>query len=330
MRRLFLHAGTGKAGSSALQYAFSVESGRLSKEKIAYPESSQVRDRVLKGLPVPGNALAVWSALRARDPCLAFVEIQRLIGNSPHDVLLSNEGIYRATQDHLRTLCASLEKAHLTSRILLIFRPQVDLFASAYLQTLKRGTIEFRDQDHYASTEHARGRANWLLCAEKFESVFGKDHVRVCWYPALVRGRGVVAEAFNWLGVEPPPIDRRVINPTPGREAACVLMLANSGRLGGRRFADRFLAEAAKQNLLGSKVSLSESVARKIELECSDSNAELLRRYCPHLAVEEELVPVKITQKPIDQNLLARLKKLAVEVSTSIGAKMTTAQEVFS
>src|SRR5688572_2675069 len=99
MRRLFLHVGTGKTGSSALQYAFSVASADLAHHGIRYPESADMRSKVLNRVPTAGNARSVRQALK-HGPGRALDEMRSLIGDSG-DVLLSNESLYEASPDYL-------------------------------------------------------------------------------------------------------------------------------------------------------------------------------------------------------------------------------------
>lgn len=318
MRQLFLHVGTVKAGSSALQYAFSKASDEFAARGLSYPQTPEARQRFAANQPIGlGNAALIRRAFATHDRDSGVKLTLDLIASCDGDVLLSNESLFATHRNDLEALKAALVNAGLTTKVFVLFRPQVELFAAAFVQARRSRQAEDDDENSFAIKRHQTGAFDWLACAKKFESVFGQGTVKVGWYPAVVRTHGVIKEAFDWLGVRVPQIEQ-VVNPTPGREAVEILHLARDFER-YHLFRYRFLMELQRNGLLGTKVTLNEQVTRQIEAETRASNAELLRRYCPELSPERELAPATIVPKVIDPDLLQRLRGIATKTAIGTG-----------
>jgi hypothetical protein len=323
-RRLFLHVGAGKTGSSALQHAFTKFSGVLAAQGIRYPERPKLRLKSLAQLPIAGNASTVFRAVQANSAADITTAVHELIVGDG-DILLSNEGLYITSKQNLLQLRQAA--GDMEARILVFFRPQADRFVSGYLQALKAGKIANESVDEFALRHHRIGLHNWLGCAERLQEVFG--NLRVCWYPAVIRGAGVVAEAFDWLGL-PNPQENTVVNPSPGREAAIVLQQANKAGIAKRGFSDRFLLAAQQEASLGTKITLGDGVRNIIDSETRDANFELLRRFCPELVPERELKSqVEPTIEQLDHSLVARLTAIAASTALTLGEDQATVERAF-
>ena len=320
--RLFLHVGTGKTGSSALQNAFALAQDILAQRGIAYPV---IAARGHQTLVSSGNAVRIRKAFREEGAAGAIAAAKELL-DPRLDTLLSNEGLYATSEADLASFRDALHAAGRRTKVLVFFRPQADMLASAYLQRLKANKhLRDIDENEYALAQYKSGHFDWLACAEKLGSVFGIHNLSVRWYPAVLRHGGPVTAAFEWLGISAPHIPQPLINPSPGREAAMVLREANAAGIGGRRFADEFLKRAHDQGLLGSKVTLAPEVHRLIEDESRKANAELLRRYCPDLSPERELASRPTSEPaPLNQKIITDLRKIAGEVAASININKTT------
>jgi hypothetical protein len=329
MRQLFLHVGIGKAGSSALQYAFSKATEDFAARGLTYPQTPEARQRVAMNQPIGlGNAAAIRKAFRTHDPDTAIKLTLDLVGSCNGDILLSNETLFGTRPKDLQALKAALTNVGVgATKVLVFFRPQVELFAAAYVQARRSRGAEHDDENSFAIRRHETGLYDWLACAKKYEAVFGQGTVKVCWYPAVVRTHGVIKEAFDWLGVRVPHIEQ-VVNPTPGYEVIEVLSLAKDIKRYDL-FCYRFLTELQRSGLRGTKVILNEQVTRRIEAETRDSNAELLRHYCPELSVERELAPAKSGSRAIDPNLLRQVTDIAAKVAIEVGPSREAAERTF-
>lgn len=330
MRTLWMHVGTGKAGSSALQYAFTTHADRLATAGIVYKDNPVRQAIVERGIATGGNGADIRSALRSKNVPEA-IRIALDLMNEPGSTLLSNENIFSTKLYVLEAFRDALLRHVSVIKAFVVFRPQVDALPSEFLQTVKDNTRTTRQitPDEFSLDFIRRPRFNLFFCAKKLIRVFGANNVTMCWYPEAIRTGGIVAPAFEWMGVPPPVRDHRVINPSPSHESMLVLQRANAAGIGSRRFSDKFLMAAHDRGLTGTKVTLSESVTRYIERETFATNSALLKAYFPHLSIERELAPVDIAPQTIDREMMAKLTDLAARVARDMNLNAQQIQETF-
>jgi hypothetical protein len=321
-RICFIHAGTGKTGSSAIQYALTKLHDELLDRGYDYPDISENFYKALAHKPTTGNAGIV--AAKVRDGRLdEAVELLRPLAGDPHHLILSCEGFSNYRPELLKGFGESLRSLGYEPRCLVFFRPQADRIVSSYLQQVKTMKVPNDSTlDEYAaqlvSREKISNRYNWLVRAENLERAFGDLTVK--WYPAVTRSGplGVMQATFDWLGVrsllDAAAMDVQTINPTPGREALQVLRQVNASGRGGKRFADLLLLEAHRKKMLGSKVALSPELAQRIHDEYSASNLQLITRYCRDVSPAELVLRVAPAED-VDENLVSRLEQMANEIA---------------
>jgi hypothetical protein len=326
-RICYLHVGTGKTGSSAIQYALTKSAGALHQAGYLYPDASDNFERVLALKPTAGNGLRVNTRIHLGDIGKALEQLSAYVQDPSH-LILSSEGFVNAQEEHLVAFGAGLRRLGYRTRSLVFYRHQHDMVVSSYLQQVKSDkmdpTLNLAD---YASDRYSRPRnpMNWLLRTGRLERAF--DDVTVKWYPALSREgpNGVVDAVFRWLGLPPPTAEHAaIVNPTPGREALSVLRELNARGQGGKRIADELLARAYGAGLLGSKVVIDVDVAQAIHAAMYESNAELLRRYCPELDPAAELtLPFKdkSDNRALNEDVVAELRGMADEIVSRVGTE---------
>jgi hypothetical protein len=311
--KLFVHAGTAKTGTSAVQSAFAEHQKVLEQQGYQYPDLAGKFERAGAGLPTTGNASVLLRLLKedAVDEALATLKPYQ-----GQHLILSHEAFANIARTNDEAVLRFVEGARALGFdpcALVMFRPQTEFIPSFYLQQIKEDKTSLRLDDYLAEDATScrlRTRYNWLRYAKPMKEAFGPG-LKVMWYPAVMRGQGVIAEAFRWLGLEPLPVQARLVNPSPGAEPLAVLRAANEAGNGGRHFADRFLVEAEKREWLGHKVALGEAEVRRIEEATYPTNERLLRRFCPGLSIEEELAPANVLPAQMDDALVARLEELA-------------------
>jgi hypothetical protein len=313
---LFVHAGTAKTGTSAVQSAFTEHRQALERQGYQYPDLAGKFERAGAGLPTTGNASVLLRLIKdgAIDEALATLKPYQ----GKH-LILSHEAfanIARTNDEAVLRFVDGARELGFEPSALVMFRPQTEFIPSFYLQQIKENKTALRLEEYLsedATPFRLRSRYNWLRYAKPMKEAFGPG-LKVMWYPAVTRGQGVVAEAFRWLRLDPPPTQARLVNPSPGAEPLAVLRAANEAGDGGRKLADRFLVEAEKRGWLGHKVALGEADVRRIEEATYPTNERLLRRFCPGLSIDEELAPAKVVPAQMDQALVARLEGLAREL----------------
>jgi hypothetical protein len=320
-RICYLHVGTGKTGSSAIQYALTRAHDYLLGHGYLYPDLSENFRNVLNLRPTAGNGVNIIRVMRARG---RLADVVRPLAGTPHNAILSCEGFSNHPARLLEELGATLRSLGFSTKCLVFFRPQHEMIASSYLQMVKSAKVDAAvELSDFArrrlGAEATDGRWNWHARVGKLHEAFG--NVTVKWYPAVRRlgPNGVVDATFAWLGLPPPrdgfASDGVIVNPTPGREALIVLRSINAEGRGSKRFADRFLAKAEEAGLLGGKVMLDRATMEAVHMATRESNAALIEQYCPELSVEEELtLPPLDADGPIDGGKLRELEKMAAAI----------------
>jgi hypothetical protein len=318
--KLYFHAGTAKTGTSAIQFAFTQHQDALERQGYHYPDLAGKFEPARAGLPTTGNASVLLRLIRDGVIDDALASIKPYQGRN---LILSHEAfanLARADGEAVLRFVNGVRALGFEPSALVMFRPQTEFIPSFYLQQVKDDKTALELDDYLAedtTPARLRSRYNWLSYARPMKAAFGAG-LKVLWYPAVMRGEGVTAAAFRWLGLEPLPNQARVINPSPGAEPLAVLRAANEAGTGGRKLADPFLIQAEKLGWLGHKVGLSEAHMRRIEEATYTTNSRLLSRFCPDLSVDEELAPGKAVSPQLDEALVARLQGLASEITAEL------------
>jgi GSCFA family len=325
-RVCYLHVGTGKTGSSAIQYAFTKASDALLASGYFYPDAANNFETVLAGRPTAGNAIRINAALKDQDPKLA-VKLVKKYSDDPRHLVLSCEGLSSPQRSNaIREFAAGLRVLGYETKALVLFRPQAELVVSSYLQQLKanigRVNVPLNQYvDQFFGSERLAKTLNWYKRAEDLDQTF--DHLTVKWFPAIKRlgPDAIVLAAFSWLGLPvPDELDGNggfapVINPTPGQEALAVLRTNNASGNGGREFADQFLKRADEAGLLGSRIVLDRAQLEMVHAATFDDNRRLLKQHCPDLSPDAELALPAVEPSPrINNDILRKLDNIAADV----------------
>ena len=140
-RRVILHMGLAKTGTTALQHAFVLTRDHLASRGVRYPECTN-DSRVARGLVVSGNGRELvypFLSSEAHDNSeTAHAAALATIGATPGDVLYSNEGLIRFQHERLRDF--ALEVTGLGARLhaAVFVRDLPGHLWAAYLEFVKR------------------------------------------------------------------------------------------------------------------------------------------------------------------------------------------------
>jgi hypothetical protein len=328
----FIHVGTVKTGSSALQYALAHDRDTLLTKGYAYPDRPSRLIRTKAGEPTGGNASGILRALRAAD-AKAVTDATTELASGDNNLVLSNEGLFRFGSQQLDTLCRALRaNGYSKLKCLVVFRPQTELLLSAYLQNIKSNAPSiWKGLEPFIDKWTRQDRTNWYLCAQKLESSFGAGNLTVRWLPDVRRNEGIIRACYDWLGLPETTVQVPTINLTPGQEAAAVLKRVNAAALGNRKFADAFLSTAQQLGLVGTKMTLGTGLARQIFDATYKSNVQMLRHYCPHLSPSDELKrPEPEVERFFDQATFQAMVHLASKMLIENGADKSQVRQAFS
>lgn len=128
MRRCFLHIGTHKTGSTAIQVQLNNHRRQLARRGFLYPKT---------GIPAPlaGHHNIAWQLRGDRRfrPELGTVDDLFVeIGKSDHDVILSSED-FECTADNLGSFVGKLERYGFDVAFIIYFRDQISYCRTLYL-----------------------------------------------------------------------------------------------------------------------------------------------------------------------------------------------------
>lgn len=187
MKKVFLHVGTGKTGSSSVQKSLRKGAKHLSKVGILYPQyghrtNHEELNVVFRGGPGPraikGRYIGAEESLEAYQSRLLQQFESELASKS--SLIYSAEHLFTLSAGHLSQLKALLDKHGVGQvKVLLYFREPVSYYASQVQQRLK-GSSRLVDPNDY--------RPKYCSILARWQAVFDDVEVREFDRAALVNG----------------------------------------------------------------------------------------------------------------------------------------------
>jgi hypothetical protein len=168
MKKLFLHVGLGKTGSSALQSWLSLNSKAFAKQGVDYAD---LVPQAKKGEVSSGNGYPLHKACVSQD----FEEVERLLNTTyffnpgNHVALISCELFQGLRIQLLESLNETLNKCNLDVTIIVYVRSIYEQLYSTYLQGIKRASIAHRFGEEASDLIMSRS----VQFLKKFVTVFG-------------------------------------------------------------------------------------------------------------------------------------------------------------
>ena len=134
-KKLYLHIGLGKTGSSALQYWLSLNHEHL--EKLGFSYADLIK-KAKTGAITSGNGVALQRAFSDEDEA----EVRRLIDevyfNGFSKAIISSETLQKLTKDNMELICRICEEQNIELKVIAFARSAYEWCYSAYLQGVKR------------------------------------------------------------------------------------------------------------------------------------------------------------------------------------------------
>lgn len=188
MKKLFLHVGHGKTGSSFIQSIFALSSEKLKENNIIYPEVNNL-NRAAQGKITSGNGSSLITLLAAGK------NIQDIGGLN---YLFSSEVLFHdMLNDKSDYLLSSLNKQDFECiEILLFIRDPIDHASSSYQQSIKRGGGTKSIDDFFATYSQPK------LVHEFIQKVNAYDKVNLTIRNYSNRKDDLVVMVANWLNIE--------------------------------------------------------------------------------------------------------------------------------
>ena len=274
-RRIFVHIGRNKTGTTAVQNAFRAGREPLKRNGFHYPMGR------------PGHHYLALHLLgtdrsgppRGRAPAELAGLLAERIAASERDVVLSSEVLQRVEP---AALAAWLGKE---ATVVVYIREQVDYLASCYQQGIKMG-IPRGDFASYLAIPSTVADGYYLPFLRAWEDVFGRDNlvVRVYDRERLVEG-DIVADFLSVLGVDGAADlgDRDDRNPSAGGPLLEALRRINTldfEELRRRKAIYDTLAELALGNPdYRAKLPIAPDVVAALRDRFAEDNAAVSARY---------------------------------------------------
>jgi hypothetical protein len=238
-KTLYLHIGTEKTGSTALQAVSGMNRAALTKHGIFYPRTPGERNhtRLTIFAADAANALDLrrLSRLFSEAAYESFktnfaAELQSEIATNPcARICLSNEHLSSRLKSvvEIRRLEAIVRPLATSVKVVVYLRPQPEMFLSTYSTSIKAGRTKVLE----APKKDLHPRYNYDKMLSSWAEVFGEENVIVRIYDRdTLVGHDVVKDFFSILGYEPGPdieIPSKPLNTRLSHRALCFLLEFN-------------------------------------------------------------------------------------------------------
>lgn len=295
--RLFLHIGTMKTGSTAIQNYISYNSGRLLEQNIAYPAPMHRLEGVKGRVHIRAyQSYIAWELQRPGRKLRALQKELRKIKRRKGHAVLSAENLWMApSYEHFkRGLPQSMDveveikrkRAYLLKLkeflegfdvcIIVALRNQLDFIQSVYLQNFQQsGRLADFSAKAYADKDFT---AFYRENLDVWEEVFGEENITVLPYDRERKNNTLVSSFFRWLDIdtqdfEDPPRTKIATNVGFSRDLVEYKRLCFPALAENPAF-DRFLSDA-----LWEYSALFEKGGEKYDVFSPEEKEELFNRF---------------------------------------------------
>ncbi len=159
MKKLFLHIGAGKTGSSALQVWLSQNKLNFKELGINYPDNRELDDYAISS----GNGVFLVGIIRTGNIKNYLLELFQ----NENNVLFSSEVFQTLTREEISVVQNVCNDLNIELNIIIYIRDIYDVVYSLYLQTIKRHSMKLTFEDYVYGLENIEQFA----VLEKYESV---------------------------------------------------------------------------------------------------------------------------------------------------------------
>ena len=226
-RTLFLHIGTGKAGSTSLQHSFQMvrdsSLGVLPVQAFGFPNATNLvmstrnaqahsyfvmRHRIVTEAEFGKNAETIWEKARSE---IENSEVEHFIASSEFlNAMVRGKDI--------EMLKHELEKLFCRIEVIIYLRDQRSFLRSLWAQSVKGPSKSTESFDEFLAALDKRYRLwNYSLFIKDWLRVFGEDAIKVTMFdPQALYKKSIVADFFHKVGLKEVPFEvTRVQNVTP-------------------------------------------------------------------------------------------------------------------
>ncbi len=200
MRKIYLHVGTQKTGSSALQLFFYINRDILAEEGIVYPLEwggqavNQNGDQI-------GNISLLTSSHSYSDKEKADNFITLV--NKYQCILLSAEGFFLKNPSMQSGWLQDVKNANIEIDIIVYLRKQIDYTLSRYNQSVKGDAFVYKEFWEWYQEQQVEKILNYKKYLDYFEDIVGQKHMKIRIYEKeQFTGGSIYADFMDALGLK--------------------------------------------------------------------------------------------------------------------------------
>ncbi len=311
--RLFLHVGTPKTGTTAIQGFLNANTQLLDEAAVNFVAAA-------KG-PSAHNFLAV----RGRQPDMAQKLLQDIEGEvlskPAHRHVISGEMLFAPGWPRLYARHWSPELIRDT-KVVIYLRRQDKYLEALYKQHLKVGRFFGSPQEYREKQSH---RLHYLPTIEAYAQAFGEENVIITPYERNQFPDGDVVQHFaQTIGIEDLDLSalaEKEANVTMSREVSEFLGVVHTSAKINMVPLLRTLIAADEPGVARSNDCYVVSEQREIVAAFAEETEAIRQRFCPHIATffDTKNLDPSISDTPVsDTERLARVKAAQVSVCRAI------------
>jgi hypothetical protein len=280
MKRIVLHIGSPKSGTTTLQHLLVKFEDELLREGVLYPRSGRTAGGAGAHHLLCSSVRGVYSPLNGHRPWSDFLE--ELGRAEARTIVISSEEFGRCSESEVLRVRQYLEAYPVT--VLVYLRNPLKFMVSWYKQNVKMG--------HYGGTFGSFIREQHHVCdygrrLERWVKVFGQEQMMVRIYDKVKSAPSLEEDFLNILDVEPGrllngPAAKKPLNVSPADEAVLLMARLNTLRdalgansVGGRAL-NRLRSEVLKRTAAGRALLAAARPLLSTEV-CTDADIGWLR-----------------------------------------------------
>lgn len=267
VKRVFLHIGRHKTGTTALQYALDHAPEALGEAGFAYPSASISSDHAYLARWLNPHIKKYASPVEVEDTRRAVEALICDLERINKDVILSSEGLQDVPPDELAQLFSKYDV-----RIVVFLREQAEYLASAYQQEVKARTPIDKFPEWVLRVLPFR-YGGWLA---KWISIFGEEKFTIKVYDKeLMIDGDIVADFLSVFGIDSAPFkSKNKTDANPSIKGALLEAKRRINYLG-------YNVDELRRATYGALRNLPNQIAQyRGVLDCDPSVIEMIRARC--------------------------------------------------
>ena len=293
--KIFLHIGSTKTGSSAIQNFCHKNRSLLNRHGVYYPKAgltSSAHHLLSAALHPSAKGLhRDFFHADSGDPKKIFFDFAREIlaeadRSGARCTLLSSEYLWgQFRNDFYQGWADAFSGADM--QVIAVMRRQDDWIQSSYVQAVKNGeSRNFADWHDHFKRRPVSGADNYAVL-KGWSTCFNENNIRVLSYMELIRDHDICNGFLKELGLNSKSLSEfeplhKVANPSPARETLKLILAVNNSSLdaNNKRQLRQILLQVGAKRKIGASVELvPEETRRSILNSYAEQNAKILAEF---------------------------------------------------